>query len=212
VNRLLTPNVDAVDHPDGHVLVVGDIAVMPPTGATAIPAAAAQVALLLTSLDQHCSLIGFVGDDATGAKLQDQLRNSGVSLDVLPVTDWSSYIVGPAVDPEQPEQQRVLPFNGMSEYQAHLQNRVERALRNARALVIVDQGFGSMGDPRAVVFAAQQMNVPSLALCAASQRQGYAKATRVISVGPQIEAELLRQQLDHLQSIDADSNSGEFTR
>ena len=76
----------------------------------------------------------------------------------------------------------------------------------------MDQGFGSMGDPRAVVFAAQQMNVPSLALCAASQRQGYVKATRVISVGPQIEAELLRQQLDHLQSIDADSNSGEFTR
>jgi len=212
VNHLFSPNVDAVDHPDGHVLVVGDIAVMPPTSAAVIPAVAAQVALLLKSFDQYCSLIGFVGDDDTGAILQDQLRNAGVSLDVLPVTDWSSYTVGPEVDPDQPEQQRVLPFNGMSEYQAHLQNRVERAVRNARALVIVDQGFGSMGDPRAVVFAAQQMNVPSLALCAASQRQGYAKATRTISVGPQIEAELLRQQLDHLQSIDADSNSGEFTR
>ena len=85
-------------------------------------------------------------------------------------------------------------------------------MRNACVLVIVDQGFGSMGDPRAAVFAAQQMNIPSLALCAASLHQGYVKATRVIPVGPQIEAGLLRQQLDHLQSIDDDSNLGQFTR
>ena len=212
MNRLFSPNVDAVDHPDGHVLVVGDVAVMPAADAAVIPAAAAQVALLLKSFGQRCSLIGFVGGDDTGAILQNQLRNSGVSLDVLPVTDWSSYTVGPELDPDQPEQQRVLPFNGMSEYQAHLQNRVERAVRNACALVIVDQGFGSMGDPRAAVFAAQQMNIPSLALCAASLHQGYVKATRVIPVGPQIEAGLLRQQLDHLQSIDDDSNLGQFTR
>jgi hypothetical protein len=99
VNRLFSPNVDAVDHPAGHVLVVGDIAVMPATNAAVIPAVAARVALLLKSFDQYCSLIGFVGDDDTGAILQGQLRNAGVSLDVLPVTDWSSYIVGPEVDP-----------------------------------------------------------------------------------------------------------------
>ena len=212
MNRFFTPNVDAVDHPDGHVLVVGDIAVMPATDGAVIPAVAAQVALLLTSFDQQCALLGFVGADDTGAVLQGQLQRAGVSLDVLPVTDWSSYTVGAEVDPDQPEQQRVLPFNGMSEYQAHLQNRVERAVRNACALVVVDQGFGSLGDPRAVVFAAHQMNIPSLALCAASQHQGYAKATRVISVGPQIEADLLWRQWSYLQSIDADSNLGQFTR
>jgi hypothetical protein len=123
------------------------------------------------------------------------------------VTDWSSYTVGADVNPDQPEQQRVLPFNGMSEYQAHLQNRVERAIRNACALVVVDQGFGSMGDPRAAVFAAQQTGVPSLVLCAASRHDDYLKATRLISVGPQVDAALLLQQLRDLGSMGDDSRS-----
>ena len=45
MNRFFTPNVDPVDHPDGHVLVVGDIAVMPSTDGKIIPAVGAQVAL-----------------------------------------------------------------------------------------------------------------------------------------------------------------------
>ena len=95
----------------------------------------------------------------------------------------------------------------MSEYQAHLQNRVERAIRNACALVVVDQGFGSMGDPRAAVFAAQQTGVPSLVLCAASRHDDYLKATRLISVGPQVDAALLLQQLRDLGSMGDDSRS-----
>jgi hypothetical protein len=65
----------------------------------------------------------------------------------------------------------------MSEYQAHLQNRVERAVRNARALVIVDQGFGSMGDPRAVVFCSPADEHPeSSALCASQPTPGLCKS------------------------------------
>ena len=48
----------------------------------------------------------------------------------------------------------------MSEYQAHLQNRVERGVRNASRLVVVDQGYGSVGDPPAL-FAAAQHQIPS---------------------------------------------------
>jgi hypothetical protein len=124
------------------------------------------------------------------------------------VTDWSSYTVGADVNPDQPEQQRVLPFSGMSEYQAHLQNRVERAVRNACALVIVDQGLGSIGDPRAAVFAAQQTGVPSLVLCAASRHDGYLQATQLISVGPQVDAALLLQQLRGLGLMGDDSCPG----
>lgn len=207
MNRFFTPNVDPVDHPDGHVLVVGDIAVMPSTDGKIIPAVGAQVALSVAASNRQCALIGFVGNDEIGAALLDQLQCAGVSLDVLPVTDWSSYTVGADVNPDQPEQQRVLPFNGMSEYQAHLQNRVERAVRNACALVVVDQGFGSVGDPRAAVFAAQQTGVPSLVLCAASRQDDYLKATQLISVGPQVDAALLRQQLRDLGSMGDDSRS-----
>ncbi len=207
MNRFFTPNVDPVDHPDGHVLVAGDIAVMPSTDGKIIPAVGAQVALSVAASNRQCALIGFVGNDEIGAALLDQLQCAGVSLDVLPVTDWSSYTVGADVNPDQPEQQRVLPFNGMSEYQAHLQNRVERAVRNACALVVVDQGFGSMGDPRAAVFAAQQTGVPSLVLCAASRHDDYLKATQLISVGPQVDAALLLQQLRVLGSMSDDSRS-----
>ena len=207
MNRFFTPKVDPVDHPDGHVLVVGDIAVMPSTDGKIIPAVGAQVALSVAASNRQCALIGFVGNDEIGAALLDQLQCAGVSLDVLPVTDWSSYTVGADVNPDQPEQQRVLPFNGMSEYQAHLQNRVERAVRNACALVVVDQGFGSVGDPRAAVFAAQQTGVPSLVLCAASRQDDYLKATQLISIGPQVDAALLLQQLRYLGSMGDDSRS-----
>ena len=56
------------------------------------------------------------------------------------VTSSQSAVTNQAAG-EAPEQQRVLPFNGMSEYQAHLQNRVERGVRNASRLVVVDQGL-----------------------------------------------------------------------
>ena len=207
MNPFFTPNVDAVDHPDGHLLVVGDIAVMPAADDNVIPAAAAQVALRLASLEQPCALIGFIGDDGTGITLRNRLHTAGVSLDVLQVTEWPSYVAAAPLNLDAPEQQRVLPFNGISEYQAHLQNRVERAVRNARAIVIVDQGFGSLGDARAAIFAAEQVRIPSLVLCASGRHEGYAQASRVITAGPLVDAELLDQQLAYIQSTIAESKS-----
>ena len=207
MNPFFTPNVDAVDHPDGHLLVVGDIAVMPATDDNVIPAAAAQVALRLASLEQSCALIGFIGDDRTGITLRNRLHDAGVSLDVLQVTEWRSYVAATPFNPDEPEQQRVLPFNGISEYQAHLQNRVERAVRNASAIVIVDQGFGSLGDARAAIFAAEQVRIPSLVLCASARHEGYAQASRVITAGPLVDVELLDQQLAYICSTIAESKS-----
>ena len=208
MNPFFTPNVDAVDHPDGHILVVGDIAVMPAADAKVIPAAAAQVSLRLALFKQQSALIGFIGDDERGIVLHNKLRAAGVSLDVLQVTKWPSYVVPAHLEANAPEQQRVLPFNGMSEYQAHLQNRVERAVRNAVGVVIVDQGFGSLGDARAAIFAAEQARIPSLVLCASDRRRGYEKATRVTTVGALIEADMLDQQLAVIRSAVDDSMSG----
>ena len=64
-----------------------------------------------------------------------------------------------------------------------------------------------MGDPRAAVFAAQQTGVPSLVLCAASRQDDYLKATQLISIGPQVDAALLLQQLRYLGSMGDDSRS-----
>ena len=194
MSQFFTPNVDAVDHPDGHVLVVGDIAVGSASDGAVAPAGAAQVAILLSELGHKCSLIGFVGDDKAGVGLLEKLQHAAISPDVLAVPQWSTYAVTSqmAISEQEalgevPEQQRVLPFGGMSEYQAHLQNRVERGIRNARLLVIVDQGYGSVGDPRAAVFAATQCQIPSLVLCAPLQKKNYSKANLVVEVGSSLE-------------------------
>ena len=118
---------------------------------------------MLADLGYACSLTGFVGDDEVGANLLATLQHSAISTDILAFPQWPTYVASSqtAVTDQEaagatPEQQRILPFNGMSEYQAHMQNRVERGVRNASRLVVVDQGYGSVGDPLATVFAAAQ--------------------------------------------------------
>ena len=202
VSQFLTPNVDVVNHPDGHVLVVGDVAVEPSANDAVVPAGAAQATFLLADLGYTCSLTGFVGSDQAGVALLRSLQARAISTDILAVPQWPTYVASSqsavtnqeAVG-EAPEQQRVLPFNGMSEYQAHLQNRVERGIRNASRLVVVDQGYGSVGDPPATVFAAAQHQIPSLVLCAPHQARHYIKASRVVEVGPTVTSQELVQWL-----------------
>lgn len=195
MSGFLSPKVDVVDHPNGHTLVVGDVATISALDGRGAPAAAAQIASLLVDLGHICALMGFVGDDEAGLELRQQLQQRGVSLDILAVTQWPTYTIAAetAVSAseargETPEQQRTLPFNGMSEYQAHLQNRLERAVRNAAMLIVADQGFGSIGDPRAAVFAAKQSRLPCLVLCAPHQTKHYGSATRVVEVAPILTA------------------------
>jgi bifunctional ADP-heptose synthase (sugar kinase/adenylyltransferase) len=214
VSQFLTPNVEVVEHPDGHVLIVGDLAVSHVSAAAVTPVAAAQTALVVADLGYSCSLTGFVGDDDAGAVLQQTLQRTAISLDVLMVAQWPTYVATPetAVMPEEaagdtPEQQRVLPFNGMSEYQAHLQNRVERGVRNASRLLVIDQGYGSVGDPRATVFAATQCDIPCLVFCAPHQAKHYAKASSiVVEVGATADAAAIEQLAQWLRASQRASN------
>lgn len=215
MSQFLTPNVDVVNHPDGHVLVVGDVAVNPSATDTAAPAGAAQVAVLLADLGYACSLTGFVGDDEVGANLLATLQHSAISTDILALAQWPTYVASSqtAVTDQEaagatPEQQRILPFNGMSEYQAHMQNRVERGVRNASRLVVVDQGYGSVGDPLATVFAATQCQIPSLILCAPHQSKHYTKASRVVEVGPTVASHELARWLGESESGLNDQSAG----
>ena len=92
VSQFLTPNVDVVNHPDGHVLVVGDVAVEPSANDAVVPAGAAQATFLLADLGYACSLTGFVGSDEAGVALLRSLQSRAISTDILAVPQWPTYV------------------------------------------------------------------------------------------------------------------------
>lgn len=178
-------SVDALSPQDGHILVVGDLwmhqadchDLSTKTQSVFNQCGAALLALRAAELGHAVTLVGFVGDDELADAVDANFASAGVAADLLHIKNWSTFTdaalditadaephddSGRAVRRHKDE--RALPIDGMSEYQAHLQNRAERYLRNASALVMVDYDLGSISEPRALVYVANKLNKPCAAM------------------------------------------------
>ena len=179
-------NVQSLVPGDGHVLVVGDIWIdhqLAPDqsfsrGEFLRHNSAAGLALGLAEAELAVTLVGFVGDDAMADVIDDSMASAGVASDLLHIKSWSTFTsarqhIGEFADAKLDadgrrvrchKDERALPIDGMSEYESHLQNRAERYLGYASALVLVDWGLGSIAEPRALTSVAKQHDVPSIAI------------------------------------------------
>ncbi len=179
-------NVQSLCPGDGHVLVVGDIWIDHQLTLDQSVSrlkylrhnSAAGLALGLAEAGLAVTLVGFVGDDPIADVIDDSMAIAGVACDLLHIKSWSTFIsahqhIGEVADAKldadgrrvrRHKDERALPIDGMSEYESHLQNRAERYLGNASALVLVDWGLGSIAEPRALTYVARQRGVRSIAV------------------------------------------------
>ncbi len=178
-------NVQSLVPGDGHILVVGDIWIDHQLASDQSFSSreylrhnsAAGLALGLAEAELAVTLVGFVGDDPMADIIDDSMASADVASDLLHIKSWSTFTsaheyIGEIADAKldadgrrvrRHKDERALPIDGMSEYESHLQNRVERYLGNASALVLVDWGLGSIAEPRALIYVARQQDVPSIA-------------------------------------------------
>lgn len=158
---------------------------------------ATGLALGLVAKGLPVVLAGFVGDDPIADAIDRELQTAGVALDLMHLKQWTTFTKaclelqsgdGQKLDPQgrrlrRHKDERALPINGMSEYQAHLQNRAERYLRDASAIILVDYDLGSIAEPRALAFVARQLEVPCVAaLGNGADADQYALASRQIDL------------------------------
>lgn len=195
----LLNSVQSLSPPDGHVLVAGDIWVdqsqcqdlQGPRPDCVLHPSAAGLALGLADAGLAVTLVGFVGDDELADAIERPLQTAGVVADLLHIKQWQTFTdtaldslatAEDALDAQgrrrrRHKDERALPIDGMSEYEAHLQNRAERYMRNAVAVVLVDYDLGSLAEPRALVFVANQLGIPCVAALGSQRRLDlYAKA------------------------------------
>ena len=183
-------NVQSLVPGDGHVLVVGDIWIDHQLTLDQTVSrreylrhnSAAGLSLGLAEAGLAVTLVGFVGDDSMADVIDDSMASAGVASDLLHIKSWSTFTsayqhIGEVADAKldadgrrvrRHKDERALPIDGMSEYESHLQNRAERYLGNASALILVDYGLGSIAEPRALAYVAKQRGVPSVAVLGAS--------------------------------------------
>ena len=181
----LLNSVQSLSPPDRHLLVAGDIWINQSQchdlqGARpeyVLHPSAAGLALGLADAGLAVTLVGFVGDDELADAIELPLRAAGVASDLLHIKQWQTFTdtaldslasADDALDAQgrrrrRHKDERALPIDGMSEYEAHLQNRAERYMRNAGAVVLVDYDLGSIAEPRALVFVAKQLGIPCVA-------------------------------------------------
>lgn len=189
----------------GHVLVAGDIWIKQAQCHdlhASRPeflqhASAAGLALGLADLGLTVTVLGFTGDDELADAIERPLEAAGIASDLLHIRQWQTF-TDTALDSlardenvldtqgrrrRRHQDERALPIDGMSEYEAHLQNRAERYMRNASAVVLVDYDLGSIAEPRALVFVANQLGIPCVAALGNQSRvDQYAKADRQLNV------------------------------
>ena len=201
----LLNRVQSLSPQDGHVLVAGDIWIhqdqchdLHASRPEFLQhASAAGLALGLADLGLSVTVLGFVGDDELAHAIERPLEAAGIASDLLHIRQWQTF-TDTALDSlardenelnaqgrrrRRHKDERVLPIDGMSEYEAHLQNRAERYMRNASAVVLVDYDLGSIAEPRALVYVAKQLGIPCVAVIGnSSTLNQYAEADRQLSV------------------------------
>lgn len=202
-------SVDALSPEDGHVLVVGDLW-MDQAECQQLPGnsrsifnqcGAGLLALGAVEEGYRTTLAGFVGDDDLAAAVEANFASVGVVTDLLHIRSWSTF-TDAALDItandvaedangralRRHKDERALPIDGMSEYQAHLQNRSERYLRNASAIVLVDYDLGTIAEPRALTYTASKLNKPCIAMLGYSaQAEKYRDVRCYDTTGQRLE-------------------------
>lgn len=130
------------------------------------PGGAANVALNLVSLGARCTLVGLVGADDAGQELFDTLSAAGVHCDFLEVPDWPTIVKLRLVAQKQQllraDFEEQIPDIAASERIGVVQNKVEKHLRHADALILEDYDKGAIEDPPALIHAALNAGVPVL--------------------------------------------------
>jgi len=130
------------------------------------PGGAANVALNLVSLGAKCTLVGLVGDDEAAAELQATLTAAGVICDFVTVPDWPTIVKLRLLAQKQQliraDFEAPVPDYGASERMGTLQNRVEKHLRSAQAMILEDYDKGTIEDAQALIHAARALDVPVL--------------------------------------------------
>ena len=145
------------------------------------PGGAANVALNLVSLGARCTLVGLVGADDAGQELFDTLSAAGVHCDFLEVPDWPTIVKLRLVAQKQQllraDFEEQIPDIAASERIGVVQNKVEKHLRHADALILEDYDKGAIEDPPALIHAALNAGVPVLVDPKMKPLSVYAKAT-----------------------------------
>ena len=187
--------IDALTPTNGHVLVVGDIWLdqqqltsrnQAETFFHSCQSAGLGFALTLHSAQTPCTFVSYVGDDYLGSQVSEALADAGVLGDLLAIKKWATYTNAldfvdktdeadaPAVaNMRRHKDEKIIPIDGFSEYQAHLQNRTEKYLLNASVIVVVDLDLGCIAEPRALNFVAKQRGVPIIAVVSEQVRSRY---------------------------------------
>ncbi len=188
--------IDALKPVNGHVLLVGDIWLDQQQLTSyehtqnffqSAQSAGLGLALTLQSVQTPCTFVSYVGDDELGGQVSDALTRVGVLGDLLAIKEWATYTNAldfmpkaesgtdtPAVtNMRRHKDEKIVPIDGFSEYQAHLQNRTEKYLLNASVLVVVDLDLGCIAEPRALNFVAKQQGVPIVAVVSEQARSRY---------------------------------------
>ena len=185
-----------------HILVVGDVmldrywqgdtdrvspeAPVPVIRVTAEdqrPGAAANVALNLVGLGAACTLIGLVGDDEPGVALRETLEAAGVVCDFVTVPEWPTIVKLRMLAQQQQllraDFEEAVPDFAASERIGALQNKVEKHLQHANVCILEDYDKGAIEDPQALIYAANQRQVPVLVDPKFKPLAAYASATVV---------------------------------
>ena len=176
---------DLGDLQDTHVLVVGDVMldrywlgpadrvspeapvpVLNVTNIAAYPGGAANVALNLVSLGAKCTLVGYIGADDAGQELTTMLTSAGVQCELLTVDEYHTTVKLRLVSQQQQliraDFEAPPPVVGTSERLAHLQNTVEKHLKQVDAVIFEDYDKGVLDEPQPLLHAARNAGVPSL--------------------------------------------------
>ena len=211
--------IDALAPTNGHILVVGDIWLDHAQLSNRDRAqnlfqspqsAGLGLALALQSASTPCTFVSYVGNDGLGDLVHDALVNAGVLCDLLAIKEWATYtsaldfvdkaeVDTPAIaNMRRHKDEKIIPIDGFSEYQAHLQNRSEKYLLNAGALVVVDLDLGCIAEPRALNFVAKQRGVPIVAVVGEQARSRYKDFDLVVSA---TDADLLNAVANHVRGF-----------
>lgn len=206
MSLLSVNSIDVLAPLDGHILVVGDIWLDHQQITSTAQAlsffrsgqnGALTLAITLQAAASACTLVSYVGDDSVGREITQTLAQCGVTADLLAIKNWMTYTS--ALDFSQKwisegvssggidrtmlrrhKDEKIIPIEGLSEYQAHLQNRTEKYLLNASALVLVDLDLGCIAEPRALNFAASRSAVPVIAMVNEQARNRYEGFEKIV--------------------------------
>ena len=172
--------IDALSPANGHVLVVGDI-----------------------WLDhQQLSSPNLAQEFFQSA----QSAGLGLALEWATCTNALNFVATADGEPSAPiianmrrhKDEKIIPIDGFSEYQAHLQNRTEKYLLNASAIVVVDLDLGCIAEPRALNFVAKQRGVPIVAVVGEHALSRYEGFDFIVAA---TDAGLLAKVANHVASF-----------